>query len=279
MDIDYKPDKPATWRQVFVTFTDWRDLDQYLRDHLAPVLADAEESGAVLAFWFIRKDEVLRIRLLPSHDRDQTEAVIERLADHVLVREYAHVIYEPETPAFGGAEGMSVAHGLFHTDSRHLLTHLTNGGGHQRELAVRLAVRFMRAAGLDFYEMGDVWQTLAAHRAVPAGVAPGPGLVAGVQHLITASGETSESALHRLPNWPKAFEQTGQMLAYLNSGGHLNTRGLRAVLAHHLLFMFNRHGVSGCDQALLASAAAHFSFCHTPDTRPGSRPDALSDTR
>ncbi|WP_412540070.1 methyltransferase, FxLD system [Longispora sp. K20-0274] len=279
MDIDYKPDKPTAWRQVFVTFTDRGDLDEYIRDHLGPALLDAEDTGAVLAFWFIRKGEVLRVRLLPGHDRDQTEAVIERLADHVLAREYAHVIYEPETHAFGGTEGMSVAHALFHTDSRHLLTHLANGGGHQRELAVRLAVRFMRAAGLDFYEMGDVWQTLAAHRAFPAGATPGPGLIAGVQHLITASGETPESPLHRQPDWPKVFEQTGQMLAHLNSGGHLTTRGLRAVLAHHLLFLFNRYGVSGCDQALLASAAARFAFCHTRDTRPGSRQDALFDTR
>ncbi|MGH4015350.1 MAG: thiopeptide-type bacteriocin biosynthesis protein, partial [Pseudonocardiaceae bacterium] len=33
-------------------------------------------------------------------------------------------IYEPETHAFGGEEGMAAAHTLFHQDSRHIVEHL-----------------------------------------------------------------------------------------------------------------------------------------------------------
>ncbi|MFC4014816.1 hypothetical protein ACFOY2_46875 [Nonomuraea purpurea] len=37
-----------------------------------------------------------------------------------------------------------------------------------------------------------------------------------------------------------AFEDAGRQLARLTKGGHLK-RGLRAVLAHHAIFAFNRN--------------------------------------
>jgi thiopeptide-type bacteriocin biosynthesis protein len=58
-------------------------------------------------------------------------------------------IYEPETHAFGGEEGMAAAHNLFHQDSRHIFEHLrtlgdstlnsaSNGQSKRRELSVLL---------------------------------------------------------------------------------------------------------------------------------------------
>jgi len=52
-----------------------------------------------------------------------------------------------------------------------------------------------------------------------------------------------------------AFEDAGRQLARLAGQGTLNP-GLRAVLAHHLLFLFNRHGVSAADQYGLARRRA-----------------------
>jgi protein-L-isoaspartate(D-aspartate) O-methyltransferase len=65
--------------------------------------------------------------------------------------------------------------------------------------------------------------------------------------------------LHTTPAWVDAFEQAGSRLADLVARGGL-TRGLRAVLTHHLLFLFNRHGVAGRDQHMLATAASRVVF-------------------
>ncbi|WP_344487065.1 thiopeptide-type bacteriocin biosynthesis protein [Nonomuraea monospora] len=88
------------------------------------------------------------------------------------------VIYEPVLHAFGGTEGMDGAHQLFHDDSRHLLARLTAGrhhskGNHHRELAVLLCAALIHAAGQDWYEQGDIWARVAAHRE-PASFPPRP---------------------------------------------------------------------------------------------------------
>src|SRR5690606_17130968 len=54
--------------------------------------------------------------------------------------------------------------------------------------------------------------------------------------------------------WAEAFEQAGRTLAGLAHEGHL-TRGLRAVLAHHILFHWNRLGITAANQANLARVA------------------------
>lgn len=64
-----------------------------------------------------------------------------------------------------------------------------------------------------------------------------------MQQLVTATDDTDDSPLHAAPAWPATFEHAGRVLADLNQQGNL-ARGLRAVLTHHLLFAFNRLGIS-----------------------------------
>jgi protein-L-isoaspartate(D-aspartate) O-methyltransferase len=77
--------------------------------------------------------------------------------------------------------------------------------------------------------------------------------------LLTATADTCTGPLHSRPDWGSAFDDAGRYLAELAGRGIL-TRGLRAILAHHLLFLFNRHGVSAADQYVLASAAREAVF-------------------
>lgn len=251
------------WRQLNLTCDDWQAAEQMAVTHLGPLLADAEDAGSIGAWWFVRKGDTWRVRV-----RSAPQAFIDQLTTaltkHAAVRSWAETIYEPETRAFGGADAMDIAHGLFYADSRHLLHHLTRAGqDHRRELAVVLATRLLRAAGLDFYEQGDCWTQLAAHRtSEPA--EPAPSMVAAVQRLITATTDTPASPLQTTPVWVEAFEHAGSGLADLAAHGAL-TRGLRAVLIHHLLFLFNRHGVSGHDQYLLATAASQVVFGPRPN--------------
>lgn len=63
---------------------------------------------------------------------------------------------------------MTCAHELFHADSRAILAlhHHTNPLG-RRELSVLLCTVLMRAASLEWYEMGDTWHQVTAERPLP----------------------------------------------------------------------------------------------------------------
>src|SRR6185437_267849 len=75
------------------------------------------------------------------------------------------------------------------------------------------------------------------------------------------------------PGWAArvaAFHGTGRRLARLNAGGQL-TRGLRAILAHHAIFAFNRAGAPVQEQAAAAWLAQHIAFAdHEPVSLPAN---------
>ncbi|MGH3792897.1 MAG: thiopeptide-type bacteriocin biosynthesis protein [Pseudonocardiaceae bacterium] len=118
------------------------------------------------------------------------------------------VVYEPEIHTFGGADAMGLAHALFHADSRHLLAHLAQRRqDHRRELGLLLGTRLMRAAGQDWYEQGDIWARVAAHRAAEHSPEPSPTTVSAVRRLVTATADTDDSPLGSAPAWPAGTRQ------------------------------------------------------------------------
>ncbi|PZG08641.1 thiopeptide-type bacteriocin biosynthesis protein [Nonomuraea aridisoli] len=162
------------WRQINVAFPDWQTAERTAVAHVAPLLTAAEDEQLVNAWFFIRKAPCWRIRYLPRHDTDRAHAHLRHRLDDLararLIDAVTDVVYEPETHAFGGADGMACAHRLFHHDSRHLLAHLADpgrGGAHRRELSILLCTTMLRAAGLDWYEQADVWAQVADHRDAP----------------------------------------------------------------------------------------------------------------
>ncbi|NEA72737.1 methyltransferase, FxLD system [Streptomyces sp. SID13588] len=267
------PEPDSRWWQVNLSCETWQAAEQMAARHLGPLLIDAEHNGDITAWWFIRKGESWRLRVLPAGDRD-AEPFLAQLTQTLTGRAVIHhaegVIYEPETRRFGGPEAMHVAHSLFHADSPHILHHLagTQGEGDlRRELGVRLATRMMLAAGQDFYEQGDIWTQVAEHRGSQGHIEPSPGTLAAVQTLITAKSDNRDSPLALAPGWPAAFETAGAAIADLARCGRL-TRGLRAVLTDHLLFAFNRHGISAPHQSALATAASRVIFHREPIPSP-----------
>ncbi|MEU2250948.1 thiopeptide-type bacteriocin biosynthesis protein [Streptomyces sp. NPDC019224] len=171
-------------------------------------------------------------------------------------------IYEPETPAFGGKTSMTAAHALFVTDSREiqqLRRHgLTVG---PRELSVLLCTIMMRAARLEWYEQGDVWDRVITteHRSAVSDV-PAERLNARAQEirpLLLADSDAllrSEGPLEPVAGWAAAFRSTGHALAQGIQDGTLD-RGLRQVLSYHVIFHWNRLGLSMRGQSILAWAA------------------------
>ncbi|RFC77420.1 hypothetical protein DXZ75_05685 [Streptomyces sp. AcE210] len=75
----------------------WQATEQMAVNHLGPLLVAAEESGDVAAWWFLRRGDSGRLRVLPADSCDAT-AVLGRLTstltERAAVRHVEGVIYE-----------------------------------------------------------------------------------------------------------------------------------------------------------------------------------------
>ncbi|QEV04912.1 methyltransferase, FxLD system [Streptomyces prasinus] len=252
------------WPQRLIRFTDWSSAEATAVEHLLPVLTAHKQE---LAQWsFLRKFPWWRLRYRPAGPdaAKGLDAALDELVDAGVLASWTRGIYEPEETAFGGSAATEIAHTLFHDDSRHLLDQVareqtaSGPGLGRRELGVLLLSVAMRAAGLDWYEQGDVWARIAAER-------PGDDIRhpqrhrAAVHRLMTVDVSTSsrsvaDGRLAPLAEWIATFEWLGQQLADLNRQGHLE-RGLRAVIAHHGIFHWNRLGLPAEDQHTLSTLA------------------------
>ncbi len=205
-------------------------------------------------FHFLRKDAGLRLRT-----ERPSAALLDHLVTEQIIIGWVGGIYEPETAAFGGPEGITVAHDVFCADSRSALPETGSTG--TRERCVMLLSAMIREAGLDPFEAGDVWARLAALRP-PITPPSGSALersVSAMRRLMNADAARRPDAE---PGWAErvaAFEDAGRHLRSLATEGRL-VRGLRAVLAHHAIFAFNRAGVPAQEQAATAWLGRHVAF-------------------
>ncbi len=234
--------------------------------HLAPALAGNP--------WFLmRKAGAWRCRIrLPAGpgQRATTRAGVAAHLDELTaagrISRWTRTVYEPETRAFGGTAAMEAAHTLFCADTRHALAFLSTdrGAGRRREVSLLLCHTLMRAAGLDHYEQGDVWDRVAATRPRPADAPQRERLHRQMHHLLSVAPgpdapHFTTGAFAGFAPWAQAFHTCGRGLADLHARGRLE-RGLRAVLAHHVMFHWNRLGLPTSDQAVLAHTAARAIF-------------------
>ncbi|WP_422647558.1 methyltransferase, FxLD system [Actinoalloteichus caeruleus] len=255
----------SRWHHYLVEFADPPTAEHIAATLLAPALDQAQRADELDTWWHLRKTPAWRWRYRPlKPDTTVVDTLLAELEHDGWVTRWTRGIYEPEALAFGGPAGMDLAHTLFHHDSRHCLTRTATPAalGH-RETTVVLFSAMLRAAGLDWFEQGDVWARVAALRPahVHADVRRTERWSQAVRRLMTTDP-------HRIPElvtraWWTAFDTAGRQLAGLARDGLLN-RGLRAVLTHHFLFHANRAGLSGPDQATLAALAVDAVFHRTP---------------
>jgi protein-L-isoaspartate(D-aspartate) O-methyltransferase len=272
---------PTAWRQLNIDFPDRDTADHFAVQGLRPVLEQAQLNGWLDQWWFVRK-RPFKIRYLAEPTvPDTVGELLNALTEQGHVGWWALGIYEPETIAFGGEAGMDLAHRLFHEDSRHLLqrapgrTTPTPLGN--RETMVLLCSAMMRAARLDWCEQGDTWEQFRTYRSINFSVTPrrNAQLTAAMHRLMTVDARglcrnEPAGALAGFDDWVTAFERTGQTLADLARHGRLQ-RGLRGVLAHHMIFHANRARLVGNDQHLLAALALNTVF---PDINTAGQPAA-----
>jgi thiopeptide-type bacteriocin biosynthesis protein len=249
------------WVQVNIAFPgqDAHQRERRAVGHLVQVLPVCQARGLITSWFFIRKGR-WRVRYLPAETgsrQGRDGCPLRSLLTQGL--SWTSDIYEPEIHAFGGHPSMDTAHALFHADSHHLLTFLASTPTDRREHSLILCTALMRAAGLDVNEQGDVWARIAEQRAALRGELPAPPTWAAftndVRQLLLSNprpgGITDE--------WLTAFDQAGKQLRTLREDGQL-TRGIRAVIALHVIFHWNRIGIPGPAQAELAQAAKEAIF-------------------
>jgi thiopeptide-type bacteriocin biosynthesis protein len=248
-----------------------------------PRLRAAKTDGTITAWWYIRKTPHWRLRLHPGQAGTAAlapfiHAVLHDLTCYGLIRRWRPGIYEPETLTFGGRAGIAAAHRLFHADSTHILDHLNHTDTAdsplgRRELSLLLCTALLRAAGQDWHEHGDVWHRVACMRPLPPGASTDR-LYRIADHVrlllsLDTTAPTPRSALVPARPWLAAFTEAGRTLGAAAHTGTLR-RGLRDVLAHHIIFHWNRLGLPTTTQAVLAHAAVTATLNPSPPRNPTS---------
>ena len=256
----------AGWHQVYVQFADYPTAARAFRAYLLPALREE----TVGAWWFLRKYPYWRLRVHPAPGAP-AEPVIAHVTQALdsavswgVVKDWQPSLYEPESIAFGGLEGLEIAHRLFHADSLGVLAYdqLADKGVDRlpeaKVTSLLLLASFLRSAGLEWGEQGDVWGQVEAKRALPTDVPPAKisVMVDPMRSLLTvdAGAIFAESALASLRTWLTGMRREGQALQQAAHANRLGL-GLRGILAKHVTFHWNRMGFSVRQQAIWARAA------------------------
>jgi thiopeptide-type bacteriocin biosynthesis protein len=270
----HEPEAP--WDSWRVEVPDAASGRRLVATRLAPLLERLTAVGSTDGWWFLVKhDEAphVRLRVLgreaapAGRPAPAIEAELERLRSSGGVSRWCTTPYEPETALFGGVAGLRLSHTLLHRDSRAACRWLASERARTEEASV-IAVRGLLAgAELDVFEQGDVWSRVAGHRPMPADRL-GPALARNreaVGRLYLARADEvrellgDDAAYDVLQDWAVDLRRSGRELAAAARRGELR-RGLRAILATHVVFHWNRLGLPGAVQSGLAHLVAGWIF-------------------
>lgn len=282
------------WYQVRIQFPDWQTAESVAADQLWPELHRMREDGVLSGWWYVRKYPFWRLRSIANRNADRGHvitmltALLERLASRGLIDGWQQSIYEPEVLTFGGPYGIDLAHHLFHADSDGFLGHLHHSSlsprPARREHSLLLCGTLIRAARQDAPEQADIWHRVAHLRPLPAEPPADrlQGMAPAVRRLLTADTDstsqlfTTGGILAHAAAWFAAFTEAGHQLADAARDGTLE-RGLRATLASHIIFHWNRLGLPARTQAVLARAVRNALL--DPDDNLVMEPPDAPNTR
>jgi thiopeptide-type bacteriocin biosynthesis protein len=266
--LELRRTETSGWEQYYLHFSDWQAAERTAAAHLAPMLDKTEQDQTITSWWFIRKHPCWRLRVQPVLGHSDATACLHAVFDDLvtagMLDGWWPGIYEPETAAFGGTTGMAAAHDLFHADSRHILHYaaLAEPPVGRRELSILLCSSLLHGAGVEWYEQGDVWDRICQDR--PLSPTADQEQVAAVsrdvRHLLVTDTSPKEPLLRPggtasfAAGWVEAFHAAGQTLGVAARTGMLN-RGLREILSYHVIFHWNRLGLTARTQGILTLAA------------------------
>lgn len=246
------------WTDLRLELSCWDQLETTLRDSITPALDATPHKG----WWFLRKHPCIRVRMQHA-DPHAIAVALDGLAHHGHLARWWFTVYEPETAAFGGAKAMSAVHDLFNADSRGVLSYLAQSAPpiKRRELSLLILDKALGAAGLDWFERGDVYARVAELRPLdqPYEHDRWDRAAIPVRRALAASAATTQmfdadGELHFAGQWRAQLQEVGTTLRDLTVRGETE-RGIRSIFAHIVIFSWNRLGLSGTTQAALARTA------------------------
>ncbi|MBQ1047815.1 thiopeptide-type bacteriocin biosynthesis protein [Micromonospora sp. C51] len=255
-----------TWSQRNIQLSDLPAAEDDVAAAIRAAMARAEATGVIDQWFFVRKSGFwrLRYRAAKGHTLQAAHTAVNDglkvLQARGCVKGWVSAVYEPETYAFGGPDGIRIAHSLWHRDSRAILGYqriVRNGRpNRRRELTLMLCSTFMREAGLEWYEQGDVWARVREHRPGTARVSDDrvQEITRFLQVDTNPGSPILTGDLAHTAEWFDAFRTAGWELGRLAQQGRLH-RGLREVISYHVLFHWNRLTLPYVTQEALATAA------------------------
>ncbi|HWO68241.1 MAG TPA: thiopeptide-type bacteriocin biosynthesis protein, partial [Umezawaea sp.] len=228
------------WYQVRVRFPAWEAAETIGAQRLGPCLDRLQADGAMTGWWFLRKHPCWRVRFHNADTATVNDVLTELTATGVIDRWWP-TIYEPESAAFGGHDGMTIAHTLFCQDARGVLDYARQDspGLGRRELSLLLLNELLRSAGLDTFERGDVFAQVAALRPTPApgdqnkieDLAAKVTIPLSIPRVADSSLFAANGPIAHAAPWLEAFRTAGHCLGEAAAQGLLD-RGIRAILTH-----------------------------------------------
>lgn len=255
----------GAWFHALVAVPDWANAEATFAAQIAPRLDQIGDGQPT--WWFLRKHPYWRLRVRTT-DHHAIGTLLDALVAQGAVDHWRPGIYEPEAAAFGGDTAMEIVHDLFCVDSHGVLTYAQHCARQRapqlgrRELSLLLIRALHQHAGLDWFEAGDVFDRVAQTRPTPADAdaARVDTLATRMRPLLTLPVQpdtpmfATDGPLAYAAPWLAGFIRAGQRLGETAAAGHLD-RGLRAVVAHIVIFHWNRLGLSAHTQGILAQAA------------------------
>ncbi len=254
-----------------------RHIEELLASELGPACIRLVGNGHISRWWFMRKNDGgvphIRLRIFGSEPALSREAVpilgqeLTRLEASGRIGHPTTLIYEPETAIFGGPAGIDLAHEIFHQDShalqRWLLMEQNSDGPsvsrHRPEASMIVLHALLRGAGVDNFELLDVWTRVQTYRPwkTSATFEQRQKNLQVLTRLFREPARNLQAFLGQTQAdivlaWSHALAKQGEALAGENRAGHLQ-RGLRNILASHIIFHWNRLGFAIPMQAELAT--------------------------
>ena len=267
IDALRNPASHNTWHQAHIEFTNWDNAVAVAAGEITPALNELRDEGIARRWWWIRKYPHWRLRVqreaaISAQTMSTRLRAVANCHTPDLIHRWQSTIYEPETIAFGGINGMDIAHEHFCADSQFILDYLADNQPllGSRETTLLLCTAMLRTgAGLDRFETADVWQRVSRLRPPPDAtmndkIAALTNDVTILTGLDTNAIMDDDHPLNALSAWLTVFRNTGRQLSTATATGQL-TRGLRETAAHLIIFHWNRLGLDAHQQALLANTA------------------------
>lgn len=226
------------------------------------ILQEITNEEIINGFWYVRKKDVsyhIRLRIMTNIIyKTKLSSKIKREISKLDIEGITQSVYEPEVCLFGGEAGMKLAHEFFSIDSEFILKFLSHIDIDKLisldSVSLWLWQSLIKEMNFDLYERWDIWNKVWQLRRFEETES------SSTQHyqeklskLFLLNLETiSDPVGQHIALYNSMYIKWGKKLVQSDRNGLLN-RGIRQLIAIHIIFSWNRMGFGNEKQRILAS--------------------------